>query len=461
MNTGADPLLNEVINSDMAGLAEVIDSGRNVNILGICGEAPLHIAIYKRDEKMINMLLDAGADIMYRNAQLDCAMHIAARMGLANIVRQLYNHSSDLNRKRLFLQARNKHGFTALDIACRKVEDLELDMTRLYASWEDETGTSLDNEKEPLQFGRIECREFLREKMKVDIADKEQGCVEEMVTQNNDFDYSAGILRGRSSSTTNSRIFYNELDYPAFLDTNTWNKDDRQFFLKYKPGVDKVMRKLHTRDFVTKATHSGAMNASLLLRKHEMIVKQRFDEGYSNNKFGFLTEEEMRKEEAHYKEYRDKYDGVRGYQTHVERDVDKRENVIRRANLDCEERGSRMNPEGLYKNVASLEGLPTWEKTWKTLNEGGLLHDADENGEVEEKKGAEMSVSGLRRVYRIPDVGDQVIPSGGNFSKLLIKWENDADAACQEQLRKAKKENSEVNRKWQKETEEYLKLMHT
>ena len=154
-------LFNEVINSDLAALQERIDLGAPINFLGTCGEAPLHIAIYKRDDVMIRMLLDAGADIMFRNSNLDTALHVAARMGLSRVIEFLYNGASALNKKRLFLNAKNKDGLTALHIACMPVMHCELDLTRLYRSWDSKKDPSLDNEEFPLKHGRIECRNFL------------------------------------------------------------------------------------------------------------------------------------------------------------------------------------------------------------------------------------------------------------------------------------------------------------
>ena len=43
--------------------------------------------------------------------------------------------SSDIQRKRLFLDAKNKDGLTCLDIASRQVEESELDLTRKYVAY--------------------------------------------------------------------------------------------------------------------------------------------------------------------------------------------------------------------------------------------------------------------------------------------------------------------------------------
>jgi hypothetical protein len=269
-NFGSDNLLNEVINSDHAALQEMIDMKCPINVCGTCGDAPLHIAIYKRDDKMIEMLMAAGADIMFPNSNGDTALHVAARMGLGNVIQMLYHTSSDLNRKRLFLQSKNKEGQTALDIASTRVLKTELDLTRKYRSWDSETGGTLDDEEKPLQVGRTNCQKFLKEKTEYDIINKQIGSVDEMVRQNNEFQKTAGILRGDHYSSSNSRIYYSELDYPARLDKNAWIDSDIDFFLNYLPGVRKVVTKMHAEDFVNKTIRSGFNNAQLLIRRGEI-----------------------------------------------------------------------------------------------------------------------------------------------------------------------------------------------
>ena len=266
----ADNLLNEVINSDHAAMQEMLDLQCPINVVGTCGEAPLHIAIYKRDERMLHILMEAGADLMYRNQNGDTALHVAARMGLAHFTELLYSTATELNKKRLFLQAKNKEGQTALDIALERVRVTELDLTRLYCSWDSESGTTLDEEAGPLQVGRDKCARFLQEKIDVDIRSKQIGSVQEMVSQNNDFQKTAGVLRGNHFASSSSRVFYSELDYPARLDKNAWVDSDRQFFLEYLPGVRQVITKLHAADFVTKTMRSGLNNAQLIIRKNEI-----------------------------------------------------------------------------------------------------------------------------------------------------------------------------------------------
>ena len=291
----AENLLNEVINSDLAALEELLALKSPSNVLGSCGEAPLHIAIYKRDRRMLDMLMAAGANIMFPNSNGDTAFHVAVRMGLASFVELLYNSSTDLQRKRLFLQEKNKEGFTALDIASQPVLTSELDLTRKYCAWNSETGTTLDEERQPLQKGRDACRVYLQKMQQVDILAKEIGSVSEMTAQNDSFQKTASVLRGNHFATSSSRIFYSELDYPARLDENAWLESDIKFFLDYLPGVQKVVTKLHAADFVAKTLRSGYDNAQLIQRRGEansyVIQEQRLRESESRPTIpdGFIT----------------------------------------------------------------------------------------------------------------------------------------------------------------------------
>jgi len=281
----AQNLLNEVINCDLAAVAEMLALKCPANVLSTCGEAPLHLAIYKRDRVMLDMLLASGANIMFPNRNGDTAFHVAARLGLVSFIELLYSVSTDLQRKRLFLQEKNKEGLTALDIASMPILTTELDLTRKYCSWHEETGTSLDEEAGPLQRGRAECKRFLERMAQVDILAKELGSVEEMSAQNNNFQKTASVLRGKHYATSSTRIFYSELDYPARQDPNAWVESDRKFFLDYLPGVRKVITKLHSADFVAKTVRSGYDNAQLVQRR-----------GESNSYI--LQEEEVRKKEV-------------------------------------------------------------------------------------------------------------------------------------------------------------------
>lgn len=52
-----------------------------MNVIGYCGESPGHIAIYKNDEKMLEVIIAAGADPSFKNSQGETLLHIATKLG--------------------------------------------------------------------------------------------------------------------------------------------------------------------------------------------------------------------------------------------------------------------------------------------------------------------------------------------------------------------------------------------
>jgi hypothetical protein len=433
----AAALFNEVINSDLAALAERIDAGAPINFVGTCGEAPLHIAIYKRDDKMIQMLLDAGADIMFVNSNLDTALHVAARMGLSRVVEHLYDGASALNKKRLFLQSRNRDGLMAFHIACMPVRHWELDLTRLYRSWDHKKDPSLDDEEYPLQHGRLACRNFLKEKMDLDIRNKEHDSVTEMVDQNYDFARTAGILRGRDTSNFSSRIFYSTLDYPAKLDKNAWNENDKQFFLGFAPGVRQVMTKLHTADFVGKTAKSGFENASLIQQQHEIILARKFHENVTESAIGQLAEE-----------------------TAV--------GILEKGSLNCESAGTGRAIEGIFRS--------------EVPSAGKLRHGGDKGVDQVEKRGVVGAQEGLEEeeeevpmehqmVYNVEAAlapeeralrmnASELDPRPSGSARLNAIMMDEADEAVQRALEACREELKEENAEAALKKSQYREFMN-
>ena len=69
MDSIESKLIKEVLNADLDALSEIIDANPNrVNFVSQCGESPLGIAIYKRDKRMVELLLTAGADTNHTNS---------------------------------------------------------------------------------------------------------------------------------------------------------------------------------------------------------------------------------------------------------------------------------------------------------------------------------------------------------------------------------------------------------
>jgi hypothetical protein len=164
-------ILNEILNSDYRDLHERIDSNAGaVKEVGVCGESPAHIAIYKNDSQMLKILLDAGASPNMANDFGDALTHAATRLGYFPLLELLYGTG------RCEFTLKNNGGMTAYDIAVSLVQESDLAVTKLFADY---TASSADEEgtRTRVVEGRKRCKALLAEKMEGDRREK----VEEMV----------------------------------------------------------------------------------------------------------------------------------------------------------------------------------------------------------------------------------------------------------------------------------------
>lgn len=263
--------LNEVLNGDYVHLTALLEENAPINILGLRGEGPIHMAIYRKDFKMLEMLLKhtPRADINFKNSSGNTALHIAALLGLPKMLKHLYSVSTVEERFQLMLEIRNNEGETSYDIALKPVLDSELDLTRMYAVSDDVSTNTLDSVRQPMIAGRRECADFLREQMKLARENKVRDSIGVLIDCNADRRKANAILRGGIAGTDAERIYSAALDYPKALDEMAWRKRDIDFFLDYEPGVREVVVGTHSRDLVARALKSGT--ASYNLQEH--IIK--------------------------------------------------------------------------------------------------------------------------------------------------------------------------------------------
>ena len=253
---------NEVLNGDYINLQQLLEEYAPVNILGKKGDGPIHIAVYRRDMRMLKMLLDAKADIRFQNAAGNMALHIAAFLGLPDFVEFLYNVSSAEERFQLWLDIRNNEGETAYDLAAREVEDCDLDSFRLYAA-SDVCAMSLDSMREPLSRGRRECAAFLLRQVNADRLNKVQGSISTLIDCNMVRRTSNNILRGGMAGTDAERVYSAALDYPKALDDMAWRRTDIDFFLNYETSVREVILGTHSKDLVQRVKATAFRDACL------------------------------------------------------------------------------------------------------------------------------------------------------------------------------------------------------
>jgi len=253
-------LLKEVVNGDYMAMGDLLRQHAKVNVLGLAGESPLHIAIYKKDSVMINMLLDAQADVTFCNKDGDSPLHLCARLGHYPLLQLLYERAPQWAKDGLFLEEQNNVNMTALDVALTPVQDIELDMCRLYLSWTDDGINTLDSEREPLRKGRALCASFLREKMKLDRDNKTLKCSRVLIDTQHEHRKLCSILQGRASGHHSERVYYSHFDVPAKLDVGAWNEKDKAYFDAQEKGVEEVATGRLARDFVVRVLSLRTMD---------------------------------------------------------------------------------------------------------------------------------------------------------------------------------------------------------
>ncbi|KAJ1401201.1 hypothetical protein B484DRAFT_458038 [Ochromonadaceae sp. CCMP2298] len=246
-------ILNEILNSDYRDLHERIDSNPGaVEEVGVCGESPSHIAIYKNDLQMLRILLDAGANPNMANDEGDALTHAAARLGYLPLLELLYE------TKRCKLTAKNNLGQTALDVARSQVQEADLAVTKLFATY---TSATVDEEGTRLRVveGRRGCAALLAQKMEIDRAEKVHNMVESTMVDMKSRRRTMMAVRGAGGHKYTT--FYADINYHKRITEVPWESIDLQFFTSYKPGLDYVLRTVFVCDFVSKSQHVGMHNA--------------------------------------------------------------------------------------------------------------------------------------------------------------------------------------------------------
>lgn len=79
----------------------LIKAGANPNIQNKHGATPLHVALWKKNEHIVELLVNAGADITIKDQRNMTPLHLAAFDGLANSMRLLLANGAELNVKNI------------------------------------------------------------------------------------------------------------------------------------------------------------------------------------------------------------------------------------------------------------------------------------------------------------------------------------------------------------------------
>lgn len=255
-------ILNEALNADYDDLQERIDENRSaVNLLGICGESPVHISIYKNDIKMLKILLDSGADPNSCNSKGDTAFHVAARLGSLECLELLYD------TKRCDLELRNGDFLTALDLASQAVVDADLFDTKLFASWS-RTGEHFSDSLPYVSAGRKRCQQYLQRRVEEDRYDSVESIVQRNKDCNIDRNRAARIVRGISGR--NQSLYQYKLNYPENINRPDFMVPrDIAFFEDSYECIERVSRTAFVCEYINRSVLLGYHNAQLSIRREQ------------------------------------------------------------------------------------------------------------------------------------------------------------------------------------------------
>ena len=105
-NSTGNKILNQILGAGEVhhkSLLEKIniskDSNHNIDQIGICGESPIHICLYKKDFDMLSILLTGKYDPNSVNSFGETIFHVAAKLGILLMLEQFWiTIESYLNR---------------------------------------------------------------------------------------------------------------------------------------------------------------------------------------------------------------------------------------------------------------------------------------------------------------------------------------------------------------------------
>jgi len=95
-----DKFLNAVKKNDVKTVVKYIDNGMDVNVINDKnGWSALHYASFKGYSKMVQILLENGADVDMKNFKGQTALHLAAKKGNLEVVKVLLSYGADPEAK--------------------------------------------------------------------------------------------------------------------------------------------------------------------------------------------------------------------------------------------------------------------------------------------------------------------------------------------------------------------------
>ncbi|NET73293.1 MAG: ankyrin repeat domain-containing protein [Sphaerospermopsis sp. SIO1G2] len=139
-------LMKAVNKNDVSLVKKLIQEGVNINELDTNKDAPLVIAAYKGYDKIVELLLEAGADVTAVDPGMKAtALHAAAYAGRTEAAKLLIEYNIDINKQGPY------NGYTALHDA---IWQNNIDIVKLLLAANADLNIRSQDGKTPLDFAK-------------------------------------------------------------------------------------------------------------------------------------------------------------------------------------------------------------------------------------------------------------------------------------------------------------------
>lgn len=264
--------MGEVLNENYYGIKQVIHDYvvkqqvlPSINVIGHCGESPAHIAIYKNDEEMLKILIAGGADPNFKNSVGETLTHSASKFGRLHLLKHLYETGNcNLEIKD------DKFHYTPLEYLENIPfgEDIFVSL-RLYKNWR----PTDPDEKDPIMNGRLQCIEYLKEKLEYDRNMKIVYLTRDTTEWKLMREKTRRILTG-DESLYNFHYHGPFIEYPEKEGECQCDEYEQRFFNQYRKGIHSLAVKTFTQQYFVNSMKIGEEHAIQKIVASEKLQKE-------------------------------------------------------------------------------------------------------------------------------------------------------------------------------------------
>ena len=244
-NRKADAIINAVLDGDVKRLRELMSSVSKdeesfINCYGKSGLAPIHFAAYKQNYKLLQSLIDFGADYNICDVNGQSIVHISVILGDPYQLELLIPHCE--------IETKNNAGETPSDISLRVPTQEDISLFTIYQGWSPTVQS--DDFKVKIADGRKKCHYLLSKTIKYRKLARVQR-FRDTLCQKKIFTLDAMRIVRKAPHTTERKF---GLDHPIPVkgDKDSWSTFDISYYNYDKLLISEMHIKLFSIDFVHK-----------------------------------------------------------------------------------------------------------------------------------------------------------------------------------------------------------------